>query len=252
MGNKKELPRLSWLKLIPDSQWQVYKCAIEAIRQTELPFMLGGGFALGVYIDRWRNTKDIDFYILPEKREAIIRTLSEAGFTDYYDQLPYDRGWIYRSFREGVIVDLIWSMANRRAQVDAGWFHHAKTVALRGENLQVIPPEELFWCKLYVFQRDHCDWPDLFNLLHATGASLDWPRLLELVGSDFQLLKGALTLFDWLSPDRTAEFAAEVRERFQLPPHESVSPEEERRRAKLLDTRGWFAPLLSEGAPLEV
>src|SRR5437870_960878 len=174
----------AWAKLIPDDHWSVYRDAIQAVRSTGLPFMLGGGFGLATYIGHWRNTKDIDLYILPEGAPVLAQALGQAGFSDYYEQLPYDRGWIYRSYRQGLIVDLIWSMANRRAQVEQDWFAHAKPILLRDELLQILPPEELLWCKLYVFQRDHCDWPDLFNLLYAVGPALNWPRLLKRVGTD--------------------------------------------------------------------
>lgn len=241
-----------WMELIPAREWLVYQRAIRVVRATGLPFMLGGGFALAVHIDHWRNTKDIDFYILPKDRHRIARALADAGFVDYHDQLPYDRGWIHRSFREGVIVDLIWSMANRCAAVDLSWLEHARPIALRNEVVRVLPVEELLWCKLYVLQRDHCDWPDVMNLLHATGHSLDWSRLLERVTPDLQLLGSALALFEWLNPRRAIQLPAHVRRLFGLRRPTRNSSAQERRRARLLDSRGWFAPLLHKRAPLEV
>jgi len=214
--------------------------------------MLGGGFALAAYIDRWRNTKDIDLYILPEQSQHFIDALANAGFVDYYSQLPYDRGWIYRSYREGVIVDLIWSMANRRAQVEESWFQSARSIVIRDEPLQVLPAEELLWCKLYVMQRDHCDWTDVLNLLYASGAWLDWDRLLRRVGHDFAVLRAALTLFSWLCPGRVAQFPAKVRRQFQLPESTLISAQEEQRRPRLIDSRAWFAPFQPDDVPLEV
>ena len=122
--------------LIPDEQWEVYRDAIAVARTTGLPFMLGGGFALAAYTGRWRNTKDIDFYVLPHQRQAFIDAITRAGFTDYYDQLAYDRGWIYRGFRDGTIVDLIWAMANRRTEAAEKWFKHATELTVRGEKLK--------------------------------------------------------------------------------------------------------------------
>jgi len=241
----------AWSELIPRHQWAIYRHAIEAARNTGLPFMLGGGFGLAAYIGHWRNTKDIDLYILPESRQPFIEALAKAGFADYHDQLPYDRGWIYRSYRQGVIVDLIWSMANRRAQADESWFKNSKPMAIRDEVVQVIAAEELLWCKLYVFQRDHCDWPDVFNLLYATGPWLDWERLLKKVGDDWQVLKAALTLFHWICPSRAGQFPAKIREQFELVKSPATA-EEEQRRVKLLDSRAWFAPLTPRDLPLEV
>jgi hypothetical protein len=213
--------------------------------------MLGGGFGLASYVGQWRDTKDIDFYILPESRDPLAEALAKAGFTDYYEQLSYDRGWIYRCARQGVIIDLIWSMANRRAQVDESWFEHAESIAVRDEIFQVIPAEELLWCKLYVLQMDRCDWPDVFKLLHAVGPSLNWDRLLKRLGGDVALLKSAMTVFDWLCPTRAAEVPAKIRQYFRLPKSVRVSPQDEQRRLHLIDSRAWF-PFPPRHVPMEV
>ena len=112
-----------------------------------------GGFALAAYTGRWRNTKDIDFYILPEDREATIKALSSRDFVDYYNQRPYDPGWIYRGVRDDVIVDIIWSMANRRSRVDEQWFERSRRVKIRGRKVSnSCAPEELsFGASFYIF-----------------------------------------------------------------------------------------------------
>lgn len=241
-----------WPDIIPAGQWANYRSAIEAARNAGLRFMLGGGFGLAIYTGRWRNTKDIDFYILPRDRDPMIAALSNAGFIDYFDQRPYDPGWIYRSTREGIIVDIIWSMANRRAEVDEIWFERAHPVQIREESMHVIPPEELLWCKLYILQRDHFDWTDIFNLLYAAGPQLDWDHLLERVEPDTPLLQAALTVFSWISPNRAREFPDKLRKQLGLSKPEKISKGEQLRRVKLLDSRAWFAAFQREDQYLEV
>jgi hypothetical protein len=238
--------------LIPENQWSIYRQAFAAVRATGRPFLLGGGFGLAIYMDHWRNTKDIDFYILPEDRDYFVSALEKAGFADYYKKHPYDRGWIYRSHRQGVIVDVIWSMANRHASTDLSWFDRAKTVSVRDEPLLVLPAEELLWCKLFVLQRDHCDWPDLMNLLYAVGPSLDWGHVIKRIGADFPLLKALVTLFDWVCPERAVQLPARVRRQFQLVRPAGHPVPDTRQRARLLDSRAWFAGFLSKNVPLEV
>ena len=48
---------------------------------------------------------------------------NRCGMNDYYDVVPYDRAWIYRAHLDGVIVDTIWAMANKRSQVDEVWLN---------------------------------------------------------------------------------------------------------------------------------
>ena len=229
------------MELIPDEQWAVYRDAIAAARTTGLPFMLGGGFALAAYTGRWRNTKDIDFYVLPNQRQEFIDAITGAGFSDYYHQMAYDRGWIYRGFRDGTIVDLIWSMANRRAEAQPFWFEHGKCLEVRGEPLTVIAAEELLWCKMYVMQRDHSDWSDVLNLLYAVGPELDWQRVIENLGQDLPVLRALLTLFGWLCPSRASELPTSLKRRLNLAPTPKVPLQEEERRIRLLDSRNWFA-----------
>ncbi len=250
---KQPLPKpVQWSDIIPAGQWASYRCAIQAAHKAGIQFLLGGGFGLAVYTGRWRNTKDIDFYIFPRDREGMIAALSNAGFVDYFDQRPYDPGWIYRSTRDNIIVDIIWSMANRRAEVDELWFKRAQTVAIRDATVQIMPAEELLWCKLYILQRDHCDWTDIFNLLHAVGAELDWSHLLKRVGADVPLLQAALTIFNWLCPKRVAALPPWLRKQLDLPMPKKETHECEPDRIKLLDSRNWFAAFQPKDKYLEV
>jgi hypothetical protein len=235
------LPRIErqWKALVPDEEWAVYQRALVAARAAKVEFLLGGAFALSVYTNSWRETKDIDLLALPSEKDQIISALNRAGFVDLHDQAPYDRGWIYRAVQDGFIVDVIWQMANRRAEVDAAWFERGPFVLVHGEPLQIVPAEELLWHKLYVLQRDRCDWPDVLNLLVATSDGLDWDWLLGRLGDDALLFKAVLMVFCWICPGRVRRIPERVRREFQLPePDEAVDCLEER--VRFLDSRPWL------------
>lgn len=244
--------QFEWAGRISAEQWEIYRTAIETVRGAGIPFMLGGGFALATFTGRWRDTKDIDFYIKPEDRDATVAALSAAGFDDLFDRLPYDRKWIYRSTKQDVIVDIIWSMANQRAQVDEVWFERAGRVVLRQEKLLVLPREEFMWCKLYIMQRDHCDWTDLFNLLYVSEGQIDWEHLLQRLGEDAALLKAMLTVYGWLCPWEVLKLPAPLWERLDLPEPRPPAASPLKARIRLLDSRCWFAALRSPGEKLEV
>lgn len=227
---------------IPDEQWVVYRRVIAEARRRGLEFALGGGFAVATYTGQWRNSKDIDLYVVPETREAMIQVTREQGLRDIYEQQPYDRGWIYRSACQEVIVDVMWSMANHKSPVDRDWLTRGAEIVINDEHLRVLPPEEMLWDKLYVMQRDRCDWPEALKLLYSTGPRLDWEHVFRRVGDDSPLLTGILSVFAWLCPGRAQELPAWLWERVNLPP----PPSGERclrTRAELLDRRPWFQPL---------
>jgi hypothetical protein len=125
---------------------------------------MSGGFTSSFYTAMWRNTKDMDLWVLPEDRESMIEATREAGLHDLYDEKPYDRRWIYRSTRDGIIVDIIWKLAN--------------------------------------MQRERCAWTDIINMLYATGAGFDWNRLIGRLVDEERLLSSVLLLFSWIAPGR--------------------------------------------------
>jgi hypothetical protein len=228
--------------LIPDDQWRLYQEVISRARAKGAHFVLGGGFAISTYTGHWRNTKDMDLYTLPGDKEALIQATAEAGLRDMYDRQPYDRRWIFRASCGDVIVDVIWAMANLRAQVDDGWMRDGGEFGIRGDRIGVMPPEELIWTKLYVMQHDRCDWTDVWNLFYAIGAEVDWEYLVERMGDDAPLLAAALSVYRWICPGRSRAIPAPVWESLQIPPPRSDAiPEIDWHRSALLDIRPWFA-----------
>jgi hypothetical protein len=243
----------AWAQTIPDEQWAVYRDAIRVTRKTGARFLLGGAFGLARYTGRTRNTKDLDFFVLPSDKDKIVDALTKIGFDDYFPKLGYDRGWIYRAVRDDVIVDTIWQTPNRRTEVDADWFKRSRRAVLRGEELEFIPAEELLAIKLYVMQRDRCDWPDLLNLLYATGDNLDWNHVLHRLGPEEQLLGGLLQVFNWLAPAKALQLPETIRQRFCLKqPSADALANSEKRQVDLLDTRNWFAAYQPPEKPLQL
>ena len=235
---KRPAPHTAWTAEIPDEEWAIYERAIQAFRPLGRPFMLAGAFSLATYTGRWRNTKDLDFYVLPEDRPLFIEALTRAGFKDYFERLPYLRHWIYRAFKGDCIVDVIWAHANQRAQVDKQWFDWAPEIDVRGERLAVVPAEELLWCKLYVLQKDRCDWGDIMNLMHSTGPTLDWDHLCDRLGADLPLLIGLLNVYGWLVPGQMLNLPPALRR--VLPRGAADGEAVNQRHVDLLDTRPWF------------
>jgi hypothetical protein len=226
---------------IPDEQWDVYRRVIREARALGVRFAFGGAFATACYTGQLRNTKDLDLYIVRGDLDAMKRAMSVAGLQDHYEQLPYDRSWIYRSSRGDIIVDAIWAMANHRATVDERWVTEGPEVAIRGELVRAIPIDELIWCKLYVFQRQRCDWIDVFNLLDAQVQAVSWNQLMDQLGEDIPLLTGALAVFSWLAPDRARSIPRSVWAKAGLQAPPAIDGADlSLTRANLLDSRPWF------------
>lgn len=225
----------------PD-KWAIYREVLKMAEQRRIPFAVGGGTATMVYTGRPRQSKDIDLFLPPDRREQLIQVTRECGLQDLYDEQPYDRAWIYRAHDGAAIVDIIWSMANYRSQVDAAWIEDGPEIELDGVRVHLVPAEETLWCKLYILQRDRCDWPDAFNILHTVGPELDWERVICRLEADTPLLAGVLSVFAWLCPDRARDLPRSLWSRLKVeypPPSTDRSAGD---RVRLLDSRPWFGP----------
>jgi hypothetical protein len=245
MAVRQDAPRTPDEEYLPDEQWEVYRSVIRAARRRGVQFGLGGAFGYASYTGDWRNTKDLDLFVVPKDRDAMIQVLLDEGLEDYYGQMRYDRRWIYRGYRDDTIVDLIWAMANQRAQVDQHWFDAARTTEIRGEPMLVIPPEELLWQKIYIVQRDRCDWPDVLNLIYALGPALDWAHLLRRMEDDWPLLGAVLSMYSWLCPARARELPRWLWERLRVPGAvDEDAPNLDPVRVCWLDSRPWLPTAL--------
>jgi len=237
---------MQWAQDIPAEQWDLYRKVIKAARERGFPFALGGAFAVAAYTGMWRNTKDIDLYILPRDRETMQDVLSQQGLSDYYEVLPYQRHWIYRAHQDDLIIDLIWSMPNERAEVDETWLAAGRQFEIQGEVMRALPAEELIWAKLYVMQKDRCDWPDIFNIIQVEADRLDWGRLMVRLDQDTPLLEGLLAVFCWLNPGRALSLPNWLLTRLTLNVEGAISAERILAHANLLDSRPWFVPFVED------
>ncbi|MFN7993000.1 MAG: nucleotidyltransferase [Bryobacteraceae bacterium] len=241
-NTRKKPLRVAWAQKIPEQEWRYYDRVIQTLNSASIPFALGGAFAVATYTGGWRNTKDLDLYVLPRHRKRVIELLGRLGMRDYYEQRPYDRYWIYRATSDGVIVDIMWAMANHRARVDQWWISGPQ-VKIRSHQVRVLPPEAILWDKIYIIQRERCDWPDAMNLLYFQGDTLDWNAVLKRVGEDTELLAGALSVFRWLSPGVAQRLPKWLWGSVNLPPLPvRLLHGRDKRHVSFLDRRPWYGP----------
>jgi len=223
-----------------------------ALAEAGVPVLLGGAMAMATYTRHWRSTKDIDVIIRPADRDKAIEALQAADFGDFYEREAYDRGWIFRGFTDGVLFDVFWQLPNLRVVIDDAWFERATPLRVQSTVYHAVPAEELIRVKLYVMQRERCDWVDALNVLAGAADTLDWHWLVHRMGRDLPLLHGMLAIFNWMSPERAKAIPSWLRAQLALPLQDvdDVRAAEERR-VRLFDSRPWFAMHLPEDRPLE-
>ena len=216
-----------------------WRIGIEALHQAKVPFLMAGAFGLYHHTGFWRGTKDMDVLVLPEHREQAVKAITGAGYFDLFDQDPYDREWIFRGTREGVIFDVIWQLANKEDNIDQCWFERAAEAEFMGLPCPVVGAADMCWMKLFVFQRKRCDWPDIINIIRGTEGKLDWDHLLREVGSHWRLLAALIELYDWVCPTDRPFIPREFRDQIEDLRRRNADSTHECRH-DLFDSRPWL------------
>ncbi|MCE5199035.1 MAG: nucleotidyltransferase [Armatimonadota bacterium] len=191
---------------------EIYREALTALKNAGIDFMLGGAFAIYHYTNWWRNTHDIDVYVVQNDVAKAARALETAGFYDIGEQAKGDKEWIYHSARGDMIVDVIWRFANLANYITPDWLERAPKGNFVGVDVKFIPLEEIVWIKTFVINRHRCDWPDVMRVIRAQCSNLDWHRLLDMLDEHWLLLAGLIDVFDWQHPDSIGCVPLEIRE----------------------------------------
>ncbi len=174
----------------------MYRRALEALRAAQIPFAVGGAYALGVHTGIHRETKDLDIFTVPRRASDVLGLFSKLGFPSQM-VAPH---WLGKATWEDAVIDVIWGFRNGISQVDDSWLHHAPEAPLFDVTVPIVAIEEMIWSKAFVTERHRYDGADILHLMRAGGAMMDWSRLLERFGTYWPMLLHYAVLFSFVYP----------------------------------------------------
>ncbi|HYO50727.1 MAG TPA: hypothetical protein VEW94_12825, partial [Chloroflexia bacterium] len=125
---------------------EFYRRVLSVLMGAEVPFLLGGAYALYCYTGVSRDTKDLDVFVRPGDVQSALRALSGAG---YKTEMAYSV-WLAKAYHDDLFADIIFGSGNGVAIVDDAWFEHASEGEVLGMMVKLCPPEETIWSKGYV------------------------------------------------------------------------------------------------------
>jgi len=197
---------------IPKRISETFQQALQALNKSNVPYVVGGAFALHHYTGVWRNTHDLDVYMERKDAPAAIDALSRAGFHDYGEMAAGDRQWIYHATKNRVLIDVIWQPPNHLSPVDESFYARSRQGTFLDVPVRFMPPDELMWAKIFTMNRHRCDWPDVFTLVRACPRTLDWQRLVRKLGEHWAVLLSFIILYDWTYPSDRQYIPQEIRD----------------------------------------
>lgn len=178
---------------------ECYQDVVLALQQAQIPFAVGGAFAIHKHTGIWRTTKDLDLLLVASAVPEAIDQLRRKGFEAYIE----DPVWLAKTHRGKYYVDLITGMGNASLIVEQSWIDRAEVDAILGIFAKVLRVEELIASKVFVAFRERFDGSDVVHLIRSCGEHMDWARLVHLLDSHWELLLWSLVFFSYVYPART-------------------------------------------------
>lgn len=177
---------------------EFYNRILSILTSENIPFVIGGGFAVSFYTDGLREptTGDLDIFCKAGDFPRAVSSLKEAHFNI---EIRDDR-WIAKATEKDYHIDLLFSSPNYLISVDENWFKNAPVSKIFGSKYKIVPKEELIWCKTYVQDRNRFDGADINHLILLSGKNLDWKRLLSHMENHWEILLSLLINFRFIYP----------------------------------------------------
>ena len=182
-----------------EEERRLYREVLLMLNELGVPYAVSGAFALQHHTGIWRDTKDLDLFLTSENMGRALEGLQAAGF----ECKVWDPVWRAKAHQGDFYVDLITGMSNAVVIVDNSWIERASPAVVVGVETKVLAAEELIASKIFVTRRERFDGADIAHVIYGTQGKLDWDRILELAGENWEMVFWALVLFRYIYPAQT-------------------------------------------------
>jgi Uncharacterised nucleotidyltransferase len=161
-----------------------------ALREAEIPFVLGGGLAA------WArggpsSEHDVDFLVKPEDAERAVRALAEAGMRT--EKPP--EGWLLKAYDGDTLIDVIYDPAT--GPVTDEVLERADDLEVLSTRMKVMALEDIMATKLLALNETHLDMKGALEMARALREQVNWDEVRERT-SDSAYAKAFFTLVEEL------------------------------------------------------
>ena len=148
------------------------KKAAAALREAEIPFILGGGLAA------WArggpgSGHDVDFLVKPEDAERGLEVLERAGMRP--EKPP--EGWLFKAYDGDILVDLIFEPAT--GPVTDDMVERAEQLEVLSQTMPVMALEDVMVTKLLALDEQKLDYEPAIEITRTVREQIDWNAVRE-------------------------------------------------------------------------
>ncbi len=143
------------------------KRAAAALRDADVDFLLGGGFAIWA---RGGPTTDHDVDLYVRERDAVValEALADAGFRT--ERPPED--WLYKAWEGDNLVDVVFRPAG--GPIGDEHFERATAMEVNAQRLLVAAIDDVLVTKLLAMTEQEPDYRAILEVARALREQVDW------------------------------------------------------------------------------
>jgi hypothetical protein len=175
---------------------EFYAECLETAKLANVPFVIGGGFAVNAHTGIARHTKDIDIFCKAGDYPRILNKFSELG----YDTRVEDERWLAKISRDEDTVDLIFGSSNAVAPVTDEWIRRSQPTRIYDIDVNILGVTELIWSKVFIQNVERYDGADVAHLILRRHEDIDWERLLCYMDQYWEVLLMHILNFRFIYP----------------------------------------------------
>ncbi|MEU6409992.1 nucleotidyltransferase family protein [Microbispora sp. NPDC046933] len=159
---------------VTDAILETLKRAGAGLKEAGVRFALAGGCA-GYARGAAPSLHDVDFALVEEDVPLALKTLESLGFRTA--KPPED--WLVKAFdEEGILVDLIFSLADR--PVTEAMIGRAEPINTAALSLPVLEATDLVISWILPLSEHACDYGSLLPMVRAMREQVDWDRVASV------------------------------------------------------------------------
>ena len=159
----------------PPEATDFYVESLRLLKESEIPFLLSGTYALSCFTGIVRPTKDLDVFCKPSDAPKILGYFKSKG----YDIEMEDERWFGKVWRGDHFFDVIFNISSASIPITEDWFQKVYEAEVYGTTVRVTPPTQFILSKLFLQTRYRYDAADVVHTILIKHDEIDWQWLLS-------------------------------------------------------------------------
>ena len=168
----------------PPEAVDFYVESLKLLKESGIPFLLSGTYALGCFTGIRRPTKDLDVFCKPSDAPKILGFFKDRGYGIEME----DERWIGKVWRGEHFFDVIFNISSASIPITDEWFRDSYEAEVYGTSVRITPPTQFILSKLFLQTRYRYDGADIVHVILRKHADIDWHWLLNALELHWEVL----------------------------------------------------------------